>query len=482
MTAVDRALAGLPPEMVVRDQDIVAKYTTDFRHLYVGRAEAVVRPRTVEEVQLIVRTLAKHRVPLVPQGGNTSYCTAATPNADGTEVVVSLERLNKVREIDVGNMSMTVDAGCILSVLHDAASDVDLMLPLSLGSQQSCQIGGNLSTNAGGIAVVKYGMARDLVLGLEVVLPDGTLFSDLNPLRKNNSGYDLKQLFIGGEGTLGIITGASMKLARRPRTTVTAFLAISDIAGLSILLDRAQRYTGDAVTSFEYVSNNSLQLLLRKRPNLRHPLEHASEHYVLLEASTSSHLLDLQGAVDALLEESMGEGLVTDGAIASNEEQRNALWHLRENIPEGEVLNRGSVKHDVSVRTSRLSTFIEEATKIVKANSPEAILSVYGHVGDGNVHFNVVPPPGEGPDEFKAQFQKSVSPLIYKLTAEMGGSFSAEYGIGRVKLDLLATCGDPGKTALMKTVKKALDPNGHMNPGKVVVDDETNSTYHLTYQ
>ncbi|MBP1881736.1 FAD-binding oxidoreductase [Sinorhizobium mexicanum] len=450
----------------------VGKYTTDFRHLYVGRTEAVLRPRTVEEVQLVVRILAKHGVPLVPQGGNTSYCTAATPNVDGTEVVVSLERLNKVREIDVGNMSMTADAGCILSALHDAASDVDLMLPLSLGSQQSCQIGGNLSTNAGGIAVVKYGMARDLVLGLEVVLPDGTLFSDLNSLRKNNSGYDVKQLFIGGEGTLGIITGASLKLARKPKATVTAFLAISDIADLSILLDRAQRFTGDAVTSFEYVSNNSLQLLLGKKPDLRHPLEQTSGHYVLLEASTSSHVLDLQGAVDALLEEAMGEDLVTDGTIASNEEQRNAFWHLRESIPEGEVLNGGSLKHDVSVRTSRLATFIEEASRIVKANSPEAILSVYGHVGDGNVHFNVVPPAGTGSVEFKAQFEGSVSPLIYRLTAEMGGSFSAEYGIGRVKLDLLATYGDPGKVALMKTLKKALDPGGHMNPGKVVAGDD----------
>lgn len=469
MTAVDSALSGLPQEIVVRDQDIVGKYTTDFRRLYAGRTTAVLRPRTVEEVQLVVRTLRKHGVPLVPQGGNTSYCTAATPNADGTEVVVSLERLNKVREIDVGNMSMTVDAGCILSSLHDAASDVDLMLPLSLGSQQSCQIGGNLSTNAGGIAVVKYGMARDLVLGLEVVLPDGTLFSDLNPLRKNNAGYDVKQLFIGGEGTLGIITAASLKLARKPRATVTAFLAISDIADLSNLLDLAQRFTGEAVNSFEYVSNNALQLLLGKKSNLRHPLESVSEHYVLLEASTASHLLDLQGAVDAFFEKAMEEGLVTDGAIASNEEQRNTFWHLRENIPEGEVLNGGSVKHDVSVRTSRVSTFIEDASRIVSAHAPEAILSVYGHVGDGNVHFNVVPPAGANGSEFKARFEATVSPLIYGLVAEMGGSFSAEYGIGRVKLDLLATFGDPGKVALMKTLKNALDPDGYMNPGKVVV-------------
>lgn len=468
MNAVENALSSLPSEIVVRDQDIVSKYTTDFRHLYVGTSNAVLRPRTVDEVQLIARTLARYGVPIVPQGGNTSYCTAATPHKDGSEVVVSLERLNRIREIDVGNMSMTVDAGCILSHLHDAAAEHDLMLPLSLGSQQSCQIGGNLSTNAGGIAVVKHGMARDLVLGIEVVLPDGSMLRDLSPLRKNNSGYDVKQLFIGGEGTLGIITGASLKLARRPRSTVTAFLAISDISELSGLLDRAQRFTGDAVTSFEYVSNSSLELLLSKRSNLRRPLEAVSEHYVLLEASTSSHLLDIQGAVDTLLEEVMIEGLVTDGAIAATEEHRSHFWHLRENIPEGEVLNGGSVKHDVSVRTSRLAAFIQEASKIVKSSCPDAILSVYGHVGDGNVHFNVVPPSEVVAADFKAAFEEKISPLIYGLAAQMGGAFSAEYGLGRVKLDLLDEFGDPGKITLMKKIKRAVDGEGQMNPGKVV--------------
>ncbi|MGO4317912.1 FAD-binding oxidoreductase [Agrobacterium sp. MCAB5] len=468
MMEIDDVLAHLPPEIVVRDPDIVSKYTTDFRHLYIGRTPAVLRPRSVSEIQQIVAALRARAVSVVPQGGNTSYCTSATPSDDGSEIVVSLERMNKIREIDAGNLSMTVDAGCVLSQLQDAAADKDLMLPLSLGSQQSCQIGGNISTNAGGINVVRYGMARELVLGLEVVLPDGSLMSDLSPLRKNNSGYDVKQLFIGGEGTLGIITGASLKLVRKPKQVVTAFLAISDISELSALLDQAQQFTGDAVTSFEYVSNSSLELLLQKRPHLRRPLEEASEHYILLEAATSSHLLDLPGAVNALLEDAMSIGLVTDGAIAANEEHRKQFWHLRENIPEGEVLNGGSVKHDVSVRTSRLASFIEEASGIVRTHSSEAILSVYGHVGDGNVHFNVVPPKGAVTGAFKSSFEEMVSPLIYKLVAEMGGSFSAEYGIGRIKLDLLDKYGDPGKLAVMKAIKKALDPAGHMNPGKVV--------------
>jgi len=473
MNAIENALSSLASEIVVRDQDIVSKYTTDFRHLYAGVSPAVLRPRTVEEVQHIIRVMRKHGVPVVPQGGNTSYCTGATPSHDGLEIVVSLERLNRVREVDGGNLSMTVEAGCVLSHLHEIAEASDLMLPLSLGSQQSCQIGGNLSTNAGGIAVVKHGMARDMVLGLEVVLPDGSLLSDLDPLRKNNSGYDVKQMFIGGEGTLGIITAASLKLARRPRSVVTAFLAISDIAELARLLDRAQRFTGDAVTSFEYLSNTSLELLLSKRPSLRRPLGTVSEHYVLLEAATSSHLLDIQGAVDVLLEEAMTEGVVTDGTIAATEEQRSYFWHLRENIPEGEVLNGGSVKHDVSVRTSRLAEFIKDASQIVTSQCPDAVLSVYGHVGDGNVHFNVVPPEDAIASEFKTRFEAIVSPSVYRLAATMGGSFSAEYGIGRVKLDLLEQYGDPGKLALMAKIKAALDPEGIMNPGKVVAGART---------
>ena len=468
MNRIEEALARLPADVVIRDADIVRRYTTDCRHLYTGRTPAVLRPRSVQEVQEIVQVLRNCGVTIVPQGGNTSYCTAATPSDSGNDVVVSLERMNTVREIDVGNMSMTVDAGCILSQLQEAALEKDLLLPLGLGSQQSCQIGGNLSTNAGGIAVLRYGMARDLVLGLEVVLPDGSLFSDLDPLRKNNAGYDVKQLFIGAEGTLGIITGASLKLARRPRKTVTAFLAIADIGELASLLDRAQRFTGDAVTSFEYMSSTSLELLLKKRPSLRMPLAEASEHYVLLEAATSSHLLDLESCVLALLEGAMADGQVTDGTIAANEDHRGQFWHLRENVPEGEVLNGGSVKHDVSVRVSRLASFVKAATQIVRSHAPDAILSLYGHVGDGNVHFNVVPPENVEPAPFKSNFEHTVSPMIYELAAEMGGSFSAEYGIGRLKLSLLEKYGAPGKVSLMKSIKNALDGDRRMNPGKVV--------------
>jgi FAD/FMN-containing dehydrogenase len=468
MEAIERVLSELPQEIVTRDQDIISAYTTDFRRQYVGTTSAVLRPRSVEEVQKIVRACAAHHVGLVPQGGNTSYCTAATPSDRGDELVLTLERLNRLREIDAANLSLTADAGIVLSELQQAASDADLLLPLALGSQQSCRIGGNLSTNAGGINVVRYGMVRDLVLGLEVVLPDGTLYSELSPLRKNNSGYDVKQLFLGAEGTLGIITGVSLKLVRKPSQIVTAFLAINEIASLASLLARAQILTGEAVTSFEYISDSSLLLLLQSKSNLRRPLQEASDHYVLLEVATSSPVLDLEDAVSLLLAELFESGLITDGTIAASEQQRADFWHLRENIPEAEVHHGGSVKHDIAVRTSRLASFIERATEIVQDTAKDAVLSIYGHVGDGNVHFNVVPPASADKALFKRNFEAETSPKIYDLAFEMGGTFSAEYGIGRVKLELLTAYGAKGKVELMRTLKDALDPADIMNPGKVV--------------
>lgn len=468
MDHIEEVLAHLPQEIVTRDQDIISAYTTDFRRYYVGRTTAVLRPRNTEQVQHIVRACAERRVPLVPQGGNTSYCTAATPSDKGDELVVSLERMNTVRDLDAANLSVSADAGIILSDLQQVAADADLLLPLALGSQQSCRIGGNLSTNAGGISVLRYGMARDLVLGLEVVLPDGSLYSELNPLRKNNSGYDVKQLFIGAEGTLGIITAVSLKLARKPRQTVTAFLAIDDIESLAKILAAAQVRTGEQITSFEYISDSSLQLLLDAKADLRHPLQGKSRHYVLLEAATASPVLNLEETVTGLLGELFEHGLITDGTLASSGQQRAEFWHLRESIPEAEVHHGGSVKHDVAVRTSRLATFIEAASRIVEQNTEGAVASVYGHVGDGNVHFNLVPPALSNKGEFKSRLAREISPLIYQLAAEMEGTFSAEYGIGRVKMDLLERYGAPGKLRVMRDIKTALDPYGIMNPGKVM--------------
>lgn len=471
MGRIDCVLSDLPPDILTTDQDIISGYTTDHRRQYHGKTDALLRPRTTEEVQQIVRACAAHRVGLVPQGGNTSYCAGATPSESGDELLLSLERMTAAREIDAANLSITVDAGMILSELQEVAANADLMLPLVLGSQHSCRIGGNLSTNAGGINVVRYGVARDIVLGLEVVLPDGSLFSELTPIRKNNSGYDVKQLFIGAEGTLGIITGVSLKLARKPRQIITAFLAINTISSLTSIFNQTQIDTGEALSSFEYISRSALQLLLEKDPHLSHPLQKNSEHYVLLEVATVSPVLNLEDTTSAMLARFFEAGLIIDGTIAASERQRAELWHLRENIPEAEVLNGGSLKHDIAVRISHLPAFIEAAAAIVKREADDAILSVYGHVGDGNVHFNVVPPPSANRTVFKERFEREISPKIYDLAFKMGGTFSAEYGIGRVKLDLLRRYGAPGKIELMRVLKEALDPLSIMNPGKVVPRD-----------
>lgn len=468
MDRIDSVLGGLPTDLYTTDQDVVSRYLTDFRRFRTGASRAVLRPRTTADVQRIVTLCAAHRVPLVPHGGNTSYCAAATPSAQGDELILSFERLNALRAIDAANLSLTAEAGCVLSVLQEAAEEAGLMLPLDLGSRQSCQIGGNLSTNAGGVSVLKYGMARDLVLGLEAVLPDGQLLDVLQPLRKNNTGYDVKQFLLGAEGTLGVITAVSLKLARRPVQTVTAFLAVAEIDALTAILARAQLFTGENITSFEYISQHSLALLLAAQAGLRHPLSTPSLHYVLLEAQTCSPVFAMEDAVDQLLEELMEEGLVTDGTIAAGAQQRDRLWYLREHIPEAEVANGGSVKHDISVPTSVLPAFITQACALVETHSAGGRLSIYGHVGDGNVHFNVVSPVGVEPSSYKPWFEREVSPRLYDLAVASGGSFGAEYGIGVVKLGLLDQYGDPAKLHMMRAIKAALDPENLMNPGKVV--------------
>ncbi len=468
MKSYEIVLSELPAEIVVRDQDIIGGYTTDFRKKYSGNSPALLRPRSTEEVAEVVKLCNMHGVALIPVGGNTGYCGGTTPDDSGLQLLISLQRMNKVREIDANNLSITVDAGCILSDIHDAAEHESLMFPLSLGSQQSCQIGGNISTNAGGVSAVRYGIARDLVLGLEAVLPDGQILSNLSPLRKDNRGFALHQLLIGAEGSLGIITAASLRLFLPPISRVTGFLAISGIVDLMPLLAKAQQFTGEAVTSFEYISGESLELLLSKKPELRRPLSGFSKHYVLIEASTSSPVLSLDHAIEAFFEDGMSDELIVDGVIATSEQQRQDFWNLREHIPEGEVLNGGSVKHDVSVRISDMARFIELGAALVERFGQDARLSVYGHVGDGNVHFNVLAPEGVNPSAFLEEIHTELSPCIYDLVAKLDGSFSAEYGLGQDKLALDQVYGDPVKRDLMKTLKTIIDPREIMNPGKVI--------------
>lgn len=460
-------LSELPEGIAVTDGDLMARYLTDFRRKYTGKALAVLRPRSTEEVALCLRLCARHGIPVVPQGGNTSYCAAATPDASGRQVVMSFERMNRIREIDVLNRSITVEAGVILANLQEAAAAAGLDCPLSLGAKGSCQIGGNISTNAGGMNVVGAGMTRDMVLGLEVVLPDGRVLDTLEPLRKDNSGYAIDQLFIGAEGTLGLVTATTLRMRRRTEKIVTAFLTCSALERLPYLLERVQAATGDGVTTFEYIGHDAMSRLLTMRPELRLPLENQSPHYLLVEVAAASAAMPLEETFGALLEAFFEEGLLTDGTVAASQTQRLALIDLRESIPEGEVLAGGSVKHDIAVRPSRIADFIERASLIVTEHGNGAELSVYGHVGDGNVHFNVLAAP-DNPEISLSWIERELSPRIYSLARAMNGTFSAEYGIGQAKLDLNAVYGNPVKTDLMRGIKAAIDPSGLLNPGKVV--------------
>ncbi|NVK31559.1 MAG: FAD-binding oxidoreductase [Gammaproteobacteria bacterium] len=466
-SAIQQLLANLPPAIQVTDPDVLATYLTDFRHKYTGCTAAVLKPRTTDEVVNIVRACNAHNVPLVPQGGNTGYCAGATPDDSGDQIVISLERLNQIRHFDPDNRSITVEAGMVLSDIQDHCENHGLLCPLALGSQQSCQIGGNISTNAGGVNVVRYGMSREMVLGLEVVLADGSVLDTLSPLRKDNTGYAVDQLFIGAEGSLGIITAATLKLQSLPKQRFTGFLAVASRQCLPKLLSDIQAETGDLVSSFEYMAADAIQHLLNKKPEHRLPVSSGHRHYVLIELGTSASKLPLTDLAEAALAEQIEANIVLDAAVASNEAQRAAFWAIRESIPEGEVLNGASVKHDVAVSVSNLPSFIDQAAGIVTSTGPGCRLSIYGHVGDGNVHFNVLCP--EGSNEIDHTWiEVNLSPHIYELAAKMHGTFSAEHGIGQVKLALNAQYGNAKKQALMRDIKRALDPNNLMNPGKML--------------
>ncbi len=437
-----------------------AAYETDFRHLYQGRAAAVLRPASVAAVQAIVALAASERVALVPHGGNTSYCGGATPDESGREIVLSLARLNAIRAVDPVGNTLTVDAGCVLAAAQVAAAGAGRLLALSLGSEGSCQIGGNLSTNAGGTSVLRYGMMREQVLGLEVVLPDGRLLDQLRGLRKDNTGYDVKQWFIGAEGTLGIITGACLKLHPLPRAPLTAMVAVPGLAAAVTLLGRVRDAFGDAVTAFEFMPELAVTLALRHVAGARLPLAAAAPGYVLVEIDAAD-----DAAGHARLAAATGD--LADVAIAASTEQAQAMWFLREHVPEGQSREGASLKHDVSLPVATLAEFVACAEPRLAALVPGARLIAYGHVGDGNLHFNLSPAPGADGQTLLAA-GGAVRRLVHDLVRDFGGSFSAEHGIGRLKVDELERYEDPVALDLMRTLKAALDPHRIMNPGKVL--------------
>ena len=444
-----------------------APFVTDHRRLYQGAALAVALPRSVAQVSQLLSLCHARRVGVVPHGGNTSYCGGATADESGRQLVLSLRRLNRIRSVEAANYSLVAEAGCVLAQVQRAADEADRCFPLSLGSEGSCQIGGNLSTNAGGVSVLRYGMMRDLVLGLEVVLADGRVLPGLSALRKDNTGYDVRSLFLGAEGTLGVITAASLRLFPKIRARATALAAVPEVRAAVELLARLREASSDRVSSFELIPRIGIELTTRHIAGVSDPLDRPYPWYVLCELGASR----AAEALDAVLEETLGsaltQGVVLDAAVARSERQRAALWKLRESIPEAQRLEGAGLKHDVSVPVGALAEFVTRASQWVSANVPDGLLVAYGHVGDGNLHFNVSAAPGAQRERFLAR-EEPVRRAIHDLVSEFGGSFSAEHGIGRLKVGELERYTSPVELALMRAVKRAFDPHDIMNPGKVL--------------
>jgi FAD/FMN-containing dehydrogenase len=442
-------------------------YLIDHRRLYRGRAIAIALPRSVAQVTELLAFCNRHLIGMVPQGGNTSYCGGATPDESGSQIVVALSRLNRIRHIDPGNYSIVAEAGCVLAEVQRAADEAQRFFPLSLGSEGSCQIGGNLSTNAGGVHVLRYGTMRDLVLGLEVALADGRLLSALGTLRKDNTGYDLKALFLGAEGTLGIITAASLKLFPKMRTCATAFAAIRDPRAAVTLLGRLRETSGDRVSSFELIPRVAVDLTTRHIPGVRDPLDARHDWYALCELTSTRAADPLADLLEQSLAGALEEKLVLNAAIARNERDRAAFWKLRETIPEAQRLDGASLKHDICIPVASIPDFIERASRWVADNVSDGRLIAYGHVGDGNLHFNVNQAPGTDRAAFLAR-EETVKRAIHEMVRDFGGSFSAEHGIGRLKVAELERYASPVELDLMRAIKRTLDPNGILNPGKVL--------------
>ena len=440
----------------------MAAYATDWRDMFHGRPLCVVRPATTNEVAQTVAACAQAGAGIVPQGGNTGLAGGATPDDSGTQVIVALDRMTAIRRIDPIGMTVEVEAGAILQTLKEAAADQNRLLPISLAAEGSARIGGLIATNAGGVDVLRYGMTRALVLGLEVVLPDGQILSHLRHLRKDNAGYDLKQLFIGSEGSLGIVTAAVLRLVPQPRHRATALIAVPDIASAVRLYERAQSDIGEALSAFELISGAGLDLVAQYMGQDA-PIKGA-DWCLLIEAGSS--LPGLREACEALLETAFEQGWATDGVLAESGTQADALWSLRESLTEAEGKAGGAIKHDISVPITAIDTFLNEAGEMLAETAPDARLNVFGHLGDGNLHYNVM-------NVAKGDAAR-VNAAVHDLVTRHHGSISAEHGLGQYRVTEWARLADPVERALSRRLKDALDPKGVMNPGKVVPRDEVN--------
>ena len=464
---IERLQAIVGAQGIITAPDELAPYVVDWRGRTRGATFAVVRPASTAEVAQVVALCAQTRTSVVPQGGNTGQCAGAVPSADGKQLVLSLTRLNRIRAIDSLNNTMTVEAGCVLTLLQQAALDADRLFPLSLGAEGSCQIGGNLSTNAGGTAVLRYGNTREMVLGLEAVLPDGSVWDGLRALRKDNTGYDLKQMFIGAEGTLGIITAAVLKLYPRPRASATALTAVPTPQAAVELLSAFRARCGDRLTGFEIISRRCLDLLFKQLPKFSDPLSARYDWYVLCDLSDMLAHSDVRGVLEAALADAMTSGLVLDAVIAASEAQARTLWQMREELPEALRKEAAWVRHDVSVPVSRIPELIEQGSAALLSRFPGARIVAFGHIGDGNIHFNVTNAEPPGGDNLVACAEQ-VYAIVHDLVARLNGSFSAEHGIGQQKVSEMRRYKSALELDLMRRIKAAFDPHNLMNPGKVL--------------
>lgn len=463
---IDSLIQLLGPEYVLTAESDKSAYLTDWRRRFTGLAQAVVRPNSTAQVAEIVKLCIQHHAPIVPQGGNTGLCGGATPDDSGRAIVLVLSRMNKIRAIDTLNNTVTVEAGCILQNLQTSARSAGRLFPLSLAAQGSCTIGGNLSTNAGGTQVVRYGNSRELCLGLEVVTAEGEIWDGLNGLRKNNTGYDLRDIFIGAEGTLGIITAACMKLYPLPQAQPTALCALASVQSALQLLDLAQTHCGPTLTGFEMFSDISLTLVEKHFPN-KSPFAERHPYYVLLEISDHESEAHATAMFESLMEKAFEAALIDDAVIAQSLAQSQSLWALRENISEAQAHEGKNIKHDISVPISRIAEFVEKTDALLQQHYPGVRMVNFGHLGDGNLHYNVSPAIGEAEAAFLAK-QPGIYQLVHDTVVAFNGSISAEHGIGQLKRDENARYKSAVEMRLMRALKQAFDPRNLMNPGKVV--------------
>jgi len=469
----------VPPDVLKRFSDIVGSehalsdpeqqlpYLREWRDRYVGQAALVLRPATTEQVAEIMKTAHESGVGIVPQAGNTGLVGGQIPSETGAEIVLSVSRLKRIRTVDPGGIAMVVEAGVTLAQVHAAADEGGRLFPLSLPSEGSCQIGGVLATNAGGVDVLAYGNARNLTLGLEVVLADGRIWDGLKTLKKDNTGYDLRDLFIGSEGTLGIITAAALKLFPKPAEKATALVALPKIESALSLFRLAEGRAHSGLTAFEFMSRFTIELVLRHIPDTKLPLQEKAPWYVLIEVCGAEADGTAAATLERVLAEAAEKGLVTDGVIAGSLAQAKALWRLRETASEAQKPEGGSIKHDISVPVSLIPEFLARAATVVEAVSPGARPVVFGHFGDGNVHYNVTQPPHMEKERYLALWDR-MSAAVHGLVARMGGSISAEHGIGRMKRGDLVKYKSPVELEIMRALKSALDPKAILNPGKLL--------------